>query len=342
MPKHRGNRAIDTPLLNDDAIQRAPSRRVFLGLAAVSCWPARRLIAAAGRSKRILKLDPVTPLSVVAEVVNPHVVNGAVVHHPLVREMLDAALKAVTGAPGAREAWRGLLGEDDVVGLKFNRSGQFVIGTTPSFAGALIESLIAAGFGPERIMCLEAPDGVEEQFGCRPAPAGYAREETEFGSGSDQLASALAEITAIINVPFLKDHNIAGMTCALKNLSHGLVKHPARFHGNRCSPYVADIVALPEIRDKLRLNLVDGLRVVFDGGPDATSYNVADAGFVLASTDPVAVDAVGLTIINRVRKARGLAELASGPGDIDYLAAAHIRGLGIAVAHGINIVRPDA
>ncbi len=321
---------------------RKPSRRVFLGIAAAaSCWPARRLLAAGGRSKRILKLDPATPLSVVAQVVNPHVVNGAVVHHALVREMLDAAIKAITGASNVRGAWRGLLREDDIVGLKFNRSGQFVIGTTPSFAGALIESLIAAGFGPERIICLEAPDGVEEQFGCRPAPRGYAREETEFSSGSDQLALALRKITALINIPFLKSHNIAGMTCSLKNLSHGLVKHPARFHGNRCSPYIADIVALPEIRNKLKLNLVDGLRIVFDGGPEATSNNVADAGFVLASADPVAVDSVGLSIINRVRKTRGLAALASGPGDIDYLAAAHVRGLGIAVAHGITIVRPE-
>lgn len=317
-------------------------RRAFLGFtAAVAAggWSARRAIAAGEGSRRTLTLDPDSPLSLVVQVEAPNAVNGAVVHKSLIREMLQAALQTVTKTPTVRDAWRTLLRDNDVVGLKFNRSGQFVIGTTPAVAGALIESLIVSGFGPERIVCLEAPAGVAERFGCRPASTGYASVETDFGSGADQLVRALDDITALINIPFLKEHNIAGLSCALKNLSHGLVKHPARFHDHGCSPYIADIVALPAIRGKLRLNLVDGLRVVFEGGPEATSHNLADTGILLASTDPVAVDSVGLNIINNVRKNHRLSVLATAPRDIDYLAVAHARGLGIAVPHGITVRR---
>ena len=61
------------------------------------------------------------------------------------------------------------------------------------------------------------------------------------GGPRDRLAGVLDQVTAIVNVPFLKTHNLAGMTCCLKNLSHALVKHPAQFHTGGCKE-VADIV----------------------------------------------------------------------------------------------------
>jgi len=255
--------------------------------------------------------------------------------------MLAATLQTVTGATSVRGAWDRLLRADDIVALKFNKSGQFVIGTTTLLASTLIESLVVSGIEPDRIMCLEAPPGVAERFGCRPPRMGYDAEATSFASGSDQLLRALGDVTALINVPFLKDHNIAGLSCALKNLSHGLIKHPARYHADGCSPFVADIVALPAIRGKLRLNLVDALRVVYHGGPEATSHNVADLGMLMASEDPVAVDSVGVQIINDVRERLGMSHLVAGPQDIAYLAAAHDRGLGVAVSHGIDVERTN-
>ena len=78
----------------------------------------------------------------------------------------------------------------------------------------------------------------------------------------------------MINVPFIKTHNIAGMTCGLKNLSHALVKHPAHYHANGCSPFIGDIVAADPIRKKLKLTIVDAFRVVFQGGPAARVENL--------------------------------------------------------------------
>ena len=125
----------------------------------------------------------------------------------------------------------------------------------------------------------------------------------------------------------------------MKNLSHGLVKHPARFHRNACSPYIADIVALPQIRSKLRLCLVDALRVVYEGGPVPTADTVSNEGIILASTDPVAADSVGLAVLNEVRRRMALSPVAQSAADIDHLAAAHQRGLGIALYRGIDVIR---
>ena len=162
---------------------------------------------------------------------------------------------------------------------------------------------------------------------------------TDFNSGSDQFAAVLKQISVLIDVPFLKTHNIAGLTGALKNLSHGLVKHPARYHGNKCSPYIGDIVAAEPVRTRLRLCLVDALRVVYEGGPAATTATISDEGILLASIDPVATDTIGLMVLNEVREREGLPRIARSGEEVDYIAAAHRRGLGVGIVHGIDWVR---
>ena len=167
----------------------------------------------------------------------------------------------------------------------------------------------------------------------------YDSQTTDFSSGADNFASVLRQITALISVPFLKSHNIAGMTCSLKNLSHGLIKHPARYHGNRCSPYIADIVAAKPIRSKFRLTIVDAMRVVYEGGPRANAHSLANEGVLIMSRDPVAADAVALGVLNRARERSGLAKIVDSAEEIPHLAAAHRSGLGVAIRHGIKIVR---
>ncbi|MBI4717347.1 MAG: DUF362 domain-containing protein [Planctomycetes bacterium] len=273
----------------------------------------------------------------VVQVDSSYVLTGSSVHKTRLREMLDACLIALTEAPTAGDAWHAILRDDDVIGIKFNRSGQDVLGTTRTTGAVLISSLVGAGWSPQRMVCIEGPDLLASTTGTAAPQPGYDRDPVDFGSGSDNLASVLGQVTALINVPYLKTHNIAGMTAAMKNLSHGLVRHPARYHRNGCSPYIADIVALPNIREKLRLNLVDALRIVYDGGPEASADNVADRGLLLASLDPVAIDAVGVQVLQEVRReTRGMAA-ASGPSPPRYLSAAHRRGLGMAVEDGIEL-----
>lgn len=279
------------------------------------------------------------PPSRVVHVQSPYAVLGPDVHRPLLGEMLETALTSLTGKPTIGAAWRAILKPDDTIGLKFNRIGQEIIATTDTVADTIITSLVETGWRPEQIVCIEAPAGTDARHGTVPPRGGYALRATDFGSGTDELASVLGQITALIDVPFLKTHNIAGMTCALKNLSHGLVRHPARYHKNGGSPYIGDIVATPAIRTKLRLCLVDALRVVFEGGPVASARTLADEGILLASFDPVATDAVGLAILNDVRQRHELPPVARSPEGLAYLSAAHRRGLGSAVWHGIELRR---
>jgi len=275
----------------------------------------------------------------VVQVASRHACAKGKIHKVLVREMLGQTLTTLTGADSPAKAWHSLLKRNDIVGLKFNRSAQEALGTSEVVADALVTSLLDAGWSARQLVCIETPAEIARLHATAAPLAGYDTHPTDFGSGKDQFASVLRQVTALIDVPFLKSHNVARLTCCLKNLSHGLIKHPARFHDNECSPYVADIVSADAIRPKLRLCLVDALRIVYDGGPEAHPESVEEAGVLLASRDPVATDAVGVALLNTVRQDHKLAPIAPAPEKVPYLAAAHRRNLGIALLQGIDLVR---
>lgn len=314
------------------------TRRSFLG-AAAAVVGASSLPRVCLADDEKLSIPIGKPRPRVLQAQSARVVEGEQVHSIVLGEMLDASLIRLTDQPSVRQAWQTILKPDDIVGLKFNRSAQAVMGTTNVVAKVIVSSLINNGWAAKRIVCIEAPNGIGTELGTSQAWSGFDVKITDFKSGADNLARVLSQVTAIIDIPFLKTHNIAGMTCALKNLSHALIRHPARYHANGCSPFIADIIAHTSIREKLRLCIVDGMRIMFDGGPAATSSHLSDEGVLLTSRDPVATDAVGLTLLNATRERRKLPSIVDAPEEIAYLADAHRKGLGIALKHGIEHIR---
>lgn len=131
-------------------------------------------------------------------------------------------------------------------------------------------------------------------------------------------------VDKVINVPVLKDHRSAGVTIALKNMSHGFNNNVARSHlsnlshgfqdkvrrntgPNQCNTFIPQAVAQHAIREKVVLHITDGLIGVYEGGPG--SWNKTWATWhhqgIFFSTDPVAMDHVGWDIIDAKRIAEG-------------------------------------
>jgi uncharacterized protein (DUF362 family) len=110
-------------------------------------------------------------------------------------------------------------------------------------------------------------------------------------------------VTKIVNVPILKNAG-ATTTCCLKNLSYGALSNTGRLH-KLWMKSVAEPCAFPVLRDKVVLNVVDGLQACYDGGPGANPKFIYDANLLLLGTDPVAVDAVAHDVIVKERMARG-------------------------------------
>jgi uncharacterized protein (DUF362 family) len=144
------------------------------------------------------------------------------------------------------------------------------------------------------------------------------------------------KVTKIVNVPILKNAG-ATTTCCLKNLSYGSISNTSRLH-KLWMKSVAEPVAFPVLRDKVVLNVVDGLQACYDGGPGANPKFIYDANLLLFGTDPVALDAVAHDIVVKERLARGVQQVDDPRHrSSDFLYLAETLGLGVAARDKIAI-----
>jgi uncharacterized Fe-S center protein len=177
-------------------------------------------------------------------------------------------------------------------------------------------------------MLLDVAPEVHRQFETRTPIPGYSENPVTVLGREEHLAAALDWADCLINVPFIKDHHLAGVTCGMKNLSHGLIKTPARWHGDRCRQSIPHLFNLEPIRSKLKLTICNALRIVYDGGPEARLECTADHSRLLFATDVVALDAYAARLIDQVRGAHDLRDLAEEHRPATYLSVARDLGLG--------------
>ncbi len=268
------------------------------------------------------------------------------------RAVLDASVKRLTGTARADDAWAAFFSPRDVVAIKVNAISGRTLSTSPLLVGAITNGLMSCGLPGKNILVwdrttreLEAAGFAVNFSGDRPrcfgtdAPsAGYEAFPTELGSIGSCYSTIVTEIaTAIINVPILREHSLAGVSGALKN-NYGAIHNPNKYHANGCSPFVADVNSHPAIRKKTRLNVCDALRVQFHGGPGYKPRWTTEFNGILASTDPVALDTVCLEETERLRKSAGLRTLREEGRYPGYLAAASALGLGVSERGRIDVL----
>ncbi|MCX7765897.1 MAG: DUF362 domain-containing protein [Candidatus Sumerlaeia bacterium] len=270
-------------------------------------------------------------------------------------EMLGKSLLKLTQEKDVRDAWRKILNfkSSDVIGIKINAIGGKNLTTNPALVSAITEGLISAGIKPGNIIIWERTDrelirggfqintgpGEIRCFGTN-ASSEYDNQNIRLlGDKQIRFSKILTQdISILINVPILKDHGLAGITNALKN-HYGSFDIPFQFHSNHCDPWIAELNALPEIKDKTRLIITDAIKPLCNGGP--SNNNPAfrwNYGGVLVSTDPVATDVIGWEILDERRKELGLPLLAESANKPQYIFSAEKLGLGIARRDAIELV----
>ena len=104
------------------------------------------------------------------------------------------------------------------------------------------------------------------------------------------------EVTKIINIPILKNAGPT-VTLCLKNLAYGAISNTARLHKPLWAETCAQVPCFPPLRDKVVLNIVDGLIGCYHGGPGANPQFIAPYHRLLVGSDPVAVDRIGYDIV---------------------------------------------
>lgn len=270
------------------------------------------------------------------------------------RTMTFTAIADALGATSIQAAMQRLFKSDDVVGIKLSAlAPQFA--PTPAVVYALVEALGYAGVKPEQVIIFDKEDRdltaagwtctatgtgprVYGTVGETKGP-GYETRFTEFNKTSYCLSKILTrEITALINVPILKQHSFAGMSGALKN-HFGCIHNPEDFHYiDGCNPAVADVNLAPAIRNKQRLCVMDAFCVQYEGGPAYNASFVDFYGGILAATDPVAMDAEALLILDAFRAQHDLKPLKDTPRPCKHIATAASYGLGCDDVSRIQVV----
>ena len=288
----------------------------------------------------------------VAEVINGNAVDGSGNLRPdQVREMVDRAVLDLTGVKSLEEAWSLLLpglGPGEAVGLKVNVINP-KLPTHPEVVAAVVAGLRTIGVKENNILIW---DRTSESWLGNFSKSGYTLNAGPAGArclGTDhpsagydprlkvQVPSAVTEfppsrlasdlVKWTINIPVLKDHGQPGVTYALKNYYGAIplndapniakIKVPL-MHTHHADTQIAELYNNSVFRDKTRLHLGDALLISHLNGPGGPP--TAGAYTIHASTDPVALDALGLEIIDQKRRASKLEPAAKRAGFIQEAA----------------------
>jgi uncharacterized protein (DUF362 family) len=252
----------------------------------------------------------------------------------LVREMMERGMRALTGEKDALAAWRRFIEPKDVVAIKVNAGGRPYCVTSPVIVAEIVRQLMALGLKPAQIVLYERffgqlaevnyaphlPEGVQIQAAERGNRAPEQRDydpltyvEAQFFGEEDTRSNMMRlvseRVTKIINVPNMKDHGATGVTGCLKNVAYGSFSNVARTHDKGVShtlTAVGTLAAVEPLRSRTVLQIMDGLRAVWHGGPFApTQRFLFFPRQILFGTDPVAIDRLLLDVIDDKRKAEG-------------------------------------
>ena len=226
-------------------------------------------------------------------------------------QLLDRALQVSFNCDSPIEAWKKVVRPGEVVGLKVNCLGGRGNATHPELVEAITERLRQSGITEIVIWDRQNSDLERARFKIAERGSGvrcfgndvlgFEDELATFGKAGSLMCRTLTQVCdAVINLPVLKDHGIAGVTLALKSM-FGAIHNPNKYHSNAGDPYVADVYALAPIRQKVRLHICDGLNAQYDGGPSYMPQWMWPFNGLLVSRDPVAMDYVGWKIIEKKR-----------------------------------------
>jgi hypothetical protein len=169
-----------------------------------------------------------------------------------------------------------------------------------------------AGFDPDTFVWMDLIE-----YGSNP------KDDRQYRSHLGKLVTKT--VNKIVAIPVLKDHGSAGVTGALKNMSHGSVNNVNRSHStpftNVCNQFIPQMVTHPIIRQKFVLQIMDGIRGVFQGGPFGPNIDWTwEQNSIFFATDPVALDHVEWEIVDAKRVEKKLPPVgASGKTALDPL-----------------------
>jgi len=300
----------------------------------------------------------INPQSLVVDVKSrTGIVKGMTPNISLIKQMMDSGITLLTGTNNQKDAWKSLFHEDERVGIKINGLGADILVGNYQICWAIVDALKSIGVKENNIIIwdqyqnffLSSGFKINRSFkgvrtyttdgggGKEALDSGSSHREYDSGYGAVRVSRILTEeVDSLINVGLLKDHGLAGVSIALKNISHGVISHPDNFHDNSCDPFIAAINSIPVIKDKIKLHICNGIVGLYEGGPMPQKRHTWNDNRIILSRDPVALDTIGMNIIEGKRKEKNLRSLFNRPNLPVHIDTAAKYGLGVTDLNLIN------
>jgi hypothetical protein len=253
--------------------------------------------------------------------------------------MMRLGILKFSGRTNIVDAWRRIVSTQDVVGIKVYCAPGSGSGTRPAVVESIVEGLIAAGLPPKNIIIWDRQKGdlrlagysdiatrhgvqlegsVNARFDDevsytpeRPVFGQLVYGDLEFGRQGDLLGrkSYVAKLvskrmTKIIAVSPLLNHNTAGVCGNLFSVASGSVDNFRRFEAEtfRLATAVPEIYALPQVGDRVALNITDALICQYHGEQRSLLHYSVALNELRFSKDPVALDFLSLRELDRQRQ----------------------------------------
>jgi len=316
----------------------------LLVLMLITCWG----FAATGFAGELLSTARPATTARVVTVTDPQATVAFQPRPEIIARMVATGITALTGSNSVAAAWGCLVTPQDVVGLKVYAAPGATSGTRPAVVAAVVQGLLAAGVPAKRIVIWDRHLGdlqragfeeVARRTGVRlagSADAGYDEKvfyetallgnllwgDLEFGSkaegmGRKSFVSKLLtrDVTKIINLAPLLNHNDAGVAGQLYGLAFGSVDNTQRFDADpdRLATAIPEIYTLPALGDRVVLNISDALLCQYAGADRGMLHYSATLNELRFSRDPVALDVLALEELERQRDRAGFPASAAHP-----------------------------
>lgn len=228
----------------------------------------------------------------------------------IVSNMLDEAVTALLGIESPASAWKALLRPEDVLGIKTNV------------------------WSP-----LRTPSVLEQAVKKRALGAGIPEDNLSIKDRGVLDDPVFRKSTALINARPLRIHHWSGIGGCIKNYIM-FVREPWTWHDDSCAD-LGGLWKLDVCRGKTRLNVLVVLTPQFYGvGPHHfdPAYVWPYKG-LLVGRDPVALDALGVRLLDEMRK-RSFDPPPKGGTSTKHVRLAETRhGIGVADLERIELVR---
>jgi len=130
------------------------------------------------------------------------------------------------------------------------------------------------------------------------------------------------DITKLVNIAVLKHNEDSGVTWAAKNIALGVTTNKVRFHIDYCARAIPEILAAPCLRDKMVLHIGEAAKI---STVSVAGAQISHDNRIFFSRDPVALDRIGLDILEEKRRAQGLEPIRP---IATHVAACAAKGLG--------------